>query len=254
MFSVIKRKIKVLLNVVINLMTIKQSKNKLKKMKGAYKGERCFIIGNGPSLTVEDLEKIKREKSFSSHRIYKIYNETDWRPTFYCIQDYILTQQSEKEISKMPENSVSIVGKLVKNKYPCMKNFLSVGLKFYDFYPNLPEFSKDVCKGIIEGGSVTYMCLQLAVYMGFKEIYLLGIDHSYSATLDPDGKVQHHDGVKDHFSEEDNITNVPVLYKSTLAYEAAKKYADEHGIRIYNATRGGKLEVFERVDFDSLTF
>ena len=37
-----------------------------------------------------------------------------------------------------------------------------------------------------------------------------------------------------------------------LAYKSAKKYADSHGIRIYNATRGGKLEVFERIDFDSL--
>ena len=33
-------------------------------------------------------------------------------------------------------------------------------------------------------------------------------------------------------------------------YKAAKQYADLHGIRICNATRGGKLEIFERVDFD----
>lgn len=37
-----------------------------------------------------------------------------------------------------------------------------------------------------------------------------------------------------------------------LAYESAKKYVDSHNISIYNATRGGMLEVFERVDFDSL--
>lgn len=35
-------------------------------------------------------------------------------------------------------------------------------------------------------------------------------------------------------------------------YQAARRYAETHGIKIYNATRGGELEVFERVDFDSL--
>ena len=40
--------------------------------------------------------------------------------------------------------------------------------------------------------------------------------------------------------------------ENLLAYQAAREYADRHGIKIYNATRGGKLEVFERVDFDSL--
>ncbi|MBQ4379398.1 MAG: hypothetical protein II821_09430 [Treponema sp.] len=39
---------------------------------------------------------------------------------------------------------------------------------------------------------------------------------------------------------------------ATNAFFAAKRYADEHGVRILNATRGGKIEVFERVDFDSL--
>jgi hypothetical protein len=36
------------------------------------------------------------------------------------------------------------------------------------------------------------------------------------------------------------------------AYEAAERYAKEHGIKIFNATRGGRLETFERVDFDDL--
>ena len=100
--------------------------------------------------------------------------------------------------------------------------------------------------------TVSYMCLQIAIYMGFKEIYLLGVDHSYSVALEPDGSVTQFEGVADHFSEKDKISNLPAPYKTNLAYEAAKKYADEHDVKIYNATRGGKLEVFERLDFDSL--
>ena len=40
--------------------------------------------------------------------------------------------------------------------------------------------------------------------------------------------------------------------EATLSYQAAKQYAQTHGIKIKNATRGGKLNVFQRVDFDSL--
>ena len=82
--------------------------------------------------------------------------------------------------------------------------------------------------------------------MGFKEIYLLGIDHNYSIELDENGNLYKNNGVRDHFSDNDKTENVPQTFKSTLAYKAAKEYADRNGIKIYNATRGGKLEVFER--------
>ena len=82
--------------------------------------------------------------------------------------------------------------------------------------------------------------------MGFKEIYLLGVDHSYSTELDENGNLLKNENVRDHFSDNDKIENVPQTFKSALAYKAAKEYAEKHGIKIYNATRGGKLEVFER--------
>ena len=59
----------------------------LKKYKNIHKGQRCFIIGTGPSLSVEDLEKLKGEITFGSNRIFEIYSQTDWRPTYYMNQD-----------------------------------------------------------------------------------------------------------------------------------------------------------------------
>ena len=61
---------------------------------------------------------------------------------------------------------------------------------------------------------------------------------------------------KDYFSAQYNQDkdelDIPEVDKSTLTFLAAKRNADENGFKIYNATRGGKLEVFERVDFDTL--
>lgn len=222
----------------------------MKKIHNIYDKKRCFIIGNGPSLSVEDLESLKGEICFSSHRIYKIFNLTKWRPQFYCAQDYKLINQSYKDINNIDCDTKFIC--VLKNvKYKNLKKCYLVELNGEEFYPKLPKFSDDISKCVYEGYTVTYALLQIAIYMGFKEIYLLGVDHSYSVDLDCEGKIVKND-IKDHFSAEDIITSIPQTYKSTLAYKAAKEYAEKNDIKIYNATRGGQLEIFERVNFNKI--
>lgn len=231
---------------------LRKNYSELKSLHNIHEGKRCFIVGNGPSLRTEDLSKLKGEICFSSHRIYHIYPETDWRPTYYCAQDRALICSSANEIGDRIRAEKKLIGIVPGCEYKKIKGACYLPLIFEEFYPNLPNFSENIAEGIYEGYTVTYMCIQVAAYMGFKEIYLLGVDHNYSVTCTPDGKIEKNDGVQDHFSKNDHIENIPQIHKSSLAYEAAKKYADGHGIRIYNATRGGRLEVFERVDFDSL--
>ena len=87
------------------------------------------------------------------------------------------------------------------------------------------------------------MCIQLAVYLGFAEIYLLGTDFT---------GVNNYGSKYGHFYDEKDLDSVCYTDQVKLGYEKAKQYADCHGIKIFNATRGGNLEIFERVDFDSL--
>ena len=99
--------------------------------------------------------------------------------------------------------------------------------------------------------------MQLAAYMGFSEIYLLGVDHNYQKTIDLNGNVVVDPNAKDYFCEgyDADIKDVVVhdMGNNTRAYMDAKKYCDATGCTtIYNATRGGKLEVFKRVNFDEL--
>ncbi len=229
---------------------MKQSYEYITTLKNAHYGKRCFIIGNGPSLKLEDLSKLKKEICFGSHCIFEIFDKTDWRPTYYCAQDYKLIKKQKNNISYKVD-SEKFIASSEYTMYPYIKDAHYVKINNKKFYPELPLFSEDISEMFYGGWTVTYMAIQIAAYMGFKSIYLLGIDHNYSVTLNPDGSLSKQN-LQDHFSENDRITNVPQLYKSTLAYEAARQYADAHGIKIYNATRGGKLEVFERVDFDTL--
>ena len=97
--------------------------------------------------------------------------------------------------------------------------------------------------------TVAYNALQAVIYMGFKKIYIIGADFNYIG-----------DGASDHnhfiagYSDKKRATKTYVFDYEQIhkSYQAAKNYADKHGIQIFNATRGGRLEIFERVDFDSL--
>ena len=76
---------------------VKNTPDKIKHFKNAHKGERCFIVCNGPSLTAQDLDKISREYSFGSNRIYNMFPYTKWRPTYYCEADPYVSKVIDKK-------------------------------------------------------------------------------------------------------------------------------------------------------------
>lgn len=234
----------------------KYGKN-LSKLKDKYKGKRCFIIGNGPSLTAEDLDLLKDEYTFAFNRIYYIFDKTEWRPTFYCTQDDKIAKSSQDEINKKIETPYIFAPinlnwfydiDIRTEYYFCQKQAASED--------ECPEFSENIPHEIGVGNTVAYTAVQLAVYMGFEEIYLLGVDHSFRVSQDKNGNVVVDPNAKDYFCAEYNHDKenlfIPKLDVSTLSYISAKKYADGHDVKIYNTTRGGKLEVFPRVEFERL--
>ena len=248
-----KYRVKKFLNAPANEKRFKKSYEYIKSLENIHCGERCFIIGNGPSLKASDLDKIKNEVSFGANRIYKIFDKTDWRPTYYCSQDYKLIKHIKNDIPKM----IHGIKLIFLNDYlvnPDIEGAYYAKLIFVE--DKKPGFSNDISKFVYNSSTVTYTAIQTAIYMGFKEIILLGVDNNYSITRNSDGTIVRQN-VSNYFASDDKqadkiMGSMPRVDNCTLAYEVAKEYADAHGIKIYNATRGGKLEVFERVDFDSL--
>lgn len=110
-------------------------------------------------------------------------------------------------------------------------------------------FSNDIVNGVSGGRTITYVMLQFAIYMGFKEVYLLGVDFSWGEH----GENTHfcNDYVDPEYEQriKENVMHKNELIKN---YECANRFAKEHGVKIYNATRGGYLEVFERINFESV--
>lgn len=223
----------------------------IEEFKDIHLGQRCFIVATGPSLRIEDLDTLAKHKAMciSMNRIWYAFDKTTWRPDYYVVGDYRNLKQDAEILEQMPINY-----KFVADTYGPYweKEHTDSIIKYhfhYEYLPDrMPKFSEDFSRKCYHGTTITYVCLQLAVYMGFTEIYLLGVDATRSASGYQDAS--------SHFCKEylNRATSSLRTFdrEPRLAYRAARNYAERKGIHIYNATRGGELEVYERVDFDRL--
>lgn len=227
----------------------KRCSEALDAMKGAHQGERCFIVGNGPSLSVQDLELIAGEDCFGANSIFRIFKKTSWRPTYYVTQD--IYGDIKDEVNHLDVAHV-LVGDYYWRKIGTSN---SNAVCFHAVKPvdgNL-YFGTDCHAGFCDYATVTFTMIQLAVFLGYTRIYLLGIDHSYARTVSSSGSVSCDGSTKNHFYEDSKaISIVGDVEGMEKAYRCSFAYAQGAGIQICNATRGGYLEVFPRVNLDSL--
>ena len=234
-------------------------------LKDKHKGQRCFVVGNGPSLNAQDLECLKNEISFGVNRIFLMFEKTSWRPTYYCCMDYDNYSSDHKRISEI-ESELRFVP--IERAMAAGKVYDEI--TYYHQKSNITQIEAGNClinadckfscdfEDVIYGGrTVLYDVLQIAVYMGFSEIYLIGVDHTYSIEELENGRVCQKD-CNDYFDKEylkydSNTSSLSVpVYAMSHSFQCAKEVCESKGIIIKNATRGGRLEVFERVNFDSL--
>ncbi len=73
---------------------------KLRRFRNLHAGERCFVIGNGPSLAIADLERLTGEVTFASNKIYLLFEQTPWRPSYYVAEDDHFIQQHGDDIRR----------------------------------------------------------------------------------------------------------------------------------------------------------
>lgn len=225
---------------------------KFLSVKNSEEG-RCFIIGNGPSLTASDLSvlHINNIPCFGANRIYSMYKKTDWRAKYYVSQDSQVLDQIYGDLQYAIRNSDKSFFAYNTHRYgPEIINNENSYMYFKRYAKRDNEVSSDLTKGLYGGMTVIFAMMQIAAYLGFTEIYLLGVDHNYnSVNTKAVDKSNHFEGIK----EIDPSKLAPANFKAmNKDFEAFKIYANNHGIKIYNATRGGRLEVYPRVDFDSL--
>ena len=231
------------MNAVFNARWIGEHQ-RLAKTKN---GSTIFVIGNGPSLSIRDLELLmaKGIPTIASNHIYKIFDETKWRPNYYSISDYECLRQFAHD-KKIREKFRGIPKIFSDNYYDYARECDATDVFFYQqiqVFPNV-GFSMDIDKGIFSSDTVTYAKLQIAVSLGYSNIYLIGVDNGGTSGT------YHFYNEKNNEIEQKN--NQSTYEKSEVGFRYAEYFSKKHSFKISNATRGGYLEVFDRVDFDQL--
>lgn len=221
---------------------------KIEQLKQVHKGKRCFIVATGSSLKGEDLEKLREENeiSISMNRVYSFFENTRWRPQYYVFIDRGGIKNYEEDIKRLDLKTM-IIGDGYEEFWEDFnnENMYKIHVTHTNSDSNVLDFSEQCEQAVYGGATVTYCCIQLAVYMGFDTIYLLGVDCDYKQG----GSSQY---FTSNYVKQGVKSGRYDLEENLAAYKMAREYAEKHNIKIYNATRGGKLEVFERVNFDEI--
>ena len=237
--------------------------DRLRALREKYKGhDRAFIIGNGPSLNLTDLSRLKNEVTFCVNSFFLKTPELSWEPTFYVVEDHLVAEDRADQINSFHGPTKLFPAYLAY----CLdedENTIFYNHRPRVSYPHGFDFSKDAAKITYTGCTVTFSCMQLAHYLGFKELYLIGVDASYELPKDVKESTEYGVGVLDMDSDDPNHFDPnyfgkgyrwhdPQVDKMIEAYQEARKVTDKLGRPIYNAGIGGKLEVFERVNFSDV--
>lgn len=229
------------------------SSQRMKEYQNLYNGKRCFVIGNGPSLKNTDLSLLKDEYTFGMNRIYLAFEEWGFQTSFLVSVNDLVIEQCHSDFFNI--------------HIPKFFSWRSKDLLFPKGQPDInshflnttytgPKFNKRITNRFWEGSTVTNVCLQLAFCMGFSEVYLIGVDHSFDTKGIANQTVVSSGDDHNHFSPEyfgkGFRWQLPDLDASEVSYQLAKYHYLISGREIFDATIGGKLEVFPKVEYEGL--
>ncbi|MQC27230.1 MAG: DUF115 domain-containing protein [Chloroflexi bacterium] len=222
---------------------------KLAALKDTHKGERAFIVGNGPSLKQTDMSQLKGKQSFGMNRAYLAFAEWGFATSYFVAVNDLVVQQTAEDIEqlKMPKFLSWRARRFVQPDDETMFLFSTY---------ERPKFARDVRGRVWEGATVTYVALQLAFHMGFETVVLIGVDHNFETQGTPNTTVVSEGTDRDHFDEryfgKGFRWQLPDLEASERAYHMARAAYEADGRQVLDATIGGKLQVFPKVDYDAL--
>lgn len=250
--------------------------------KDKHRDERCFILGNGPSLNKTDLDLLEGETVFACNAVFLLFDRIRWRPKYYtCVDSRVLPDRAA-DIAAMldsePEMTAFFPAQLQDHgggrKKTATRSLIAPAERRFYFnetvgtLDDLPwsQFSSDAQAGVVQPHTVAITMLQLAAYMGFSEIYLVGCDARYvvpddveraDASNSADPRLSSTGADPNHFDPSyfgpGRKWHIPDVNLMKEHFRIAGTALEALGVTIKNATVGGDLDVFERVALESVT-
>lgn len=222
----------------------------LQSYHNRHRGQRCFVIGNGPSLRKMDLSLLEDEFTFGLNRIYILFPELGFPTTYLASVNELVIEQCADELKALE------IPKFITWR---ARRWMADDPRsvFIDSDYTQPEdFAEQATGRIYEGCTVTYVALQLAFHMGFEQAILIGVDHHFTTKGDPNVTVVSEGEDPNHFHPDyfgkGFRWQLPDYEGSERAYRLARQVYERHGRQVLDATIGGKLTIFPKVDYYSL--
>ncbi|GJQ52967.1 MAG: hypothetical protein HKUEN02_18140 [Anaerolineaceae bacterium] len=251
----------------------RESISRLAALKDVHKGKRAFIIGNGPSLKQTDMSKLKNEITFGMNRIYLAFPEWGFTTSYLCVTNDLVVEQFVDDISALPipkfiawrshrhfkaqfSNSQFSNSPIPESPVSNLQSpSSSLPTFIYTTYTG-PKFSTDVRGRVWEGATVTNLALQLAFHMGIEKAILIGVDHNFADKGEANKTIVSQGDDANHFLPNYFGKGVkwqlPDLDTSEIGYVLAREAYLKAGREVVDATVGGKLKIFPKVEYDSL--
>jgi hypothetical protein len=231
----------------------RESIRRLAALKDIHTGQRAFVIGNGPSLKQTDLSKLRDEFTFGTNRIYLMFPELGFTTTYMCVINDLVIEQTAADLIGL--DLPKFIAWRSRRHFSADLSIFELPTFLYTSYTS-PRFSPDVRGRVWEGATVTNVTLQLAFHMGFEQVILIGVDHNYTAPGKPNATVISEGDDPNHFSADyfgrGFRWQLPDLDTSEIGYAMARDGYLKAGRQVLDATVGGKLKVFPKVDYNSL--
>lgn len=236
---------------------------RLRALREKYQGsKRCFLVGNGPSLNQTDLSVLRDEVTFAVNGFFLKAQDLGWVPTFYVVEDHLVAEDRCSALKRL-KGTTKLFPAYLGYVFEPAEDTIFYNHRPRNSYPHGFDFSLNADEITYTGCTVTFSLMQLAAFMGFEEIYLIGVDASYQIPEDMKTEKDYTTSVLDMQSDDPNHFHPdyfgkgyrwhdPQVDKMVEAYAEAKKALEGAGQTIYNATVGGKLDVFDRIEFNSL--
>lgn len=223
--------------------------SRLAAYQDAHYGQRCFILGNGPSLAKTDTSKLTDEFTFGMNRVYLAFPKWGFTTTYFVSINDLVIEQCAADIHALP---------IPKFLSWHARRFIqpTEDIIFLHTTYSGPKFSRNARKRLWEGATVTYVALQLAFFMGFEQVILIGVDHNFDSKGQPNTTVVSQGDDPDHFDSsyfgKGFRWQLPDLETSEQAYLLARHAYKQARREVLDATIGGNLTIFPKVEYHSL--
>lgn len=225
-----------------------EERPRLQQFKNIHAGADCFIIGNGPSLNQMDLSPLNNYYCFGLNKIFLLFEKQPLQLSYHVAVNPLVIEQMATQLAS---------GMLGCPSFVAVNRMGNTSVHSDSLYKLLTtgkwSFYHTVEEPIAEGFTVTYVAMQLAYYMGFQRVFLLGVDHNFQQKGKPNEEQVMKEEDVNHFHPDyfkGMNWQLADLEGSEASYSLARHQFHETGRQLFDCTHNGKLTIFPKISFE----